>query len=366
MARQVEKNRLNVRMVSRLAFLFAASSLFALLPARAWDLEAHRLVNQLALASLPKDFPAFVHGVSNADRIAFLASEADRWRNVPDLVMKQSGGSWTDHFFDIEYVPDAGLDLDTLTSFRLNFVVQFAAGRAANAHKFSPIDPAKNRDHTQEWPGFAPWAITEYFGRLRSGFSYLKVFEELGTPDEVLNAQANIVYIMGVMGHYVGDCSQPLHTTKHFNGWSGENPRGYTRWTGIHSWVDGLAGRAGIKFAELSPRLDPVQPVVLVSRQDGRDPLFVAALNYIRTQNTKVEPLYQLEQSGMLGNGGGVISADAKAFIEQRILEGAHMLATIWLTAHRNAVPDTYLRSSLVRRQAPVGTRDAANGKTSP
>lgn len=353
-------------MFSRLAISVAAAVLCLGLPARAWDLEAHRLVNQLALTALPKDFPTFVHGVSNADRIAFLASEADRWRNVPDPVMKQSGGSWTDHFFDIEYLPDAGIDLDTLTSFRFDFVVQFAAGRAANAHKFAPIDPAKNRDHTQEWPGFAPWAITEYFGRLRSAFSYLKVFEELGTPDEVLNAQANIVYLMGVVGHYVGDCSQPLHTTKHFNGWAGENPKGYTRWNGLHSWIDGFAARAGIKFADLSPRLAAVQPVALVARQDGRDPLFVAVLDYIRAQNTKVEPLYQLEQRGQLGNGGGVIAADAKAFIEQRIVEGAQMLATIWLTAQRNAVPDTYLRSSLIKRQAATASRDAAAVKPAP
>jgi len=353
-------------MFFRLVVSVTAYVLFSGWPARAWDLEAHRLVNQLALTALPKDFPAFVHGVSNADRIGFLASEPDRWRNVPDLVMKQSGGSWTDHFFDLEYLPDAGMDLDTLTSFRLDFVVQFAAGRAANPHKFAPIDPAKNRDHTQEWPGFAPWAITEYFGRLRSGFSYLKVFEELGTPDEILNAQANIVYLMGVMGHYVGDCSQPLHTTKHFNGWSGENPKGYTRWNGFHSWIDGFAARAGIKFADLSPRLAPVQAVALAPRQDGRDPLFVAALNYIRAQNTKVEPLYQLEQGGKLGNGGGVISPDAKAFIEQRLVEGAQMLATIWVTAHRNAVPDTYLRSSLIKRQAAATSRDSAAVKPTP
>lgn len=350
-------------MLSRRVASLAVLSLCLFSMARAWDLEAHRLINQLALTSVAKELPPFVQSVGNTDRIQFLASEPDRWRNVPDLIMKQSGGSWTDHFFDIEYLPDAGIDLDTLTSFRFDFVVQFAAGRAANAHKFSPIDPAKNRDHTQEWPGFAPWAIAEYFGRLRSAFSYLKVFEELGTPDEMLNAQANIVYLMGVMGHYVGDCSQPLHTTKHFNGWSGDNPKNYTRWTGLHSWIDGFPGRMGLKFSELAPQLRPLQPVSLAARPDNREPMFVAVLDYIRTQNTKVEPLYQLEQAGKLGNGGGVIADEAKAFFEQRVLEGAHMLATIWLSAYRNAVPDTYLRSALIKRQTAPALRDAAGSK---
>ena len=46
-------------------------------------------------------------------------------------------------------------------------------------------------------------------------------------------------YVMGVMGHYVGDATQPLHTTKHYNGWVGDNPEGYTTSRKIHSWIDG-------------------------------------------------------------------------------------------------------------------------------
>lgn len=44
---------------------------------------------------------------------------------------------------------------------------------------------------------------------------------------------------MGVMGHYVGDLTQPLHTTKNYNGWVGENPAGYTTSKGFHAWIDG-------------------------------------------------------------------------------------------------------------------------------
>lgn len=212
------------------------------LAALAWDYEGHRTVNSLALASLPADFPAFVREPANAERIAFLSGEPDRWRNVPDAVMRQSGGSWTDHFFDVEQVADAGLDLAKVPSLRYDFAVQFAAGRAAHPGNFPPIDPAKNTDHTREWPGFAPWAITEYYSRLKSAFSYLKTFGESGgTPEEIANAQANILYVMGVMGHYVGDCAQPLHTTVHHNGWVGDNENGYTRWPGLHSWVDGAS-----------------------------------------------------------------------------------------------------------------------------
>ena len=323
--------------------------------ARAWDYEGHRIINQLALAALPAEYPKFVHAVAHAERVAFLAGEPDRWRNVPDLIMKQSGGSWTDHFCDLEQLPEAGLDLDRIPSFRYDFIVQFAAGRAAHAQHFPPIDPAKNLDHTAEWPGFAPWAITEHFARLRSGFSYLKVFEELGTPDEILNAQANILYVMGVMGHYVGDLAQPLHTTKHYNGWVGENPKGFTTWRGLHSWVDGgIVAKAGIRSPSLVGRMAKAESIPLAARPDGRDPLFVAVFDYLRTQHANVEPLYQLEKDGKLGQGDQPMTAEARSFIEARLIDGGTMLAKIWVTAYRNAVPDTYLRSALIKRQTGV------------
>ena len=336
----------------RLRLLALAAALLPTL-AHAWDYEGHRIVNQLALASLPKEFPAFVHALANAERVAFLSGEPDRWRNVPDVIMKQSGGSWTDHFCDLEYLPAAGLDMDKIPSFRYDFIVQFAKGRAEHAANFAPIDPARNLDHTAEWPGFAPWAITEYFGRLRSAFSYLKVFEELGTPDEIMNAQANVLYVMGTMGHYVGDCAQPLHTTKHHNGWVGPNPKGYTTQRGIHSWIDGgITLKAGIKLAPLTPRIKPAEPIALAARPDGRDPMFVAVFDYLRAQNKHVEPLYQLDKAGKLGQGEtGVVSDEAKAFVETRLLEGGQMLGAIWVTAWRSAVPDTYLRTALIKRQ---------------
>ena len=51
----------------------------------AWDYEGHHAVNELALASLPTNFPAFVLDPAARDRIAFLAGEADRWRNITDV-----------------------------------------------------------------------------------------------------------------------------------------------------------------------------------------------------------------------------------------------------------------------------------------
>ncbi len=328
---------------------------------RAWDYEGHRIVNQVGLAALPADFPAFVREPANAERIAFLAGEPDRWRNVPDLPLKQFG-SWEDHFLDVEQLPAAGLDPVKVSPFRNDFILQFAAGRAAHAANFPPIDPAKDADHTREWPGFAPWAIADYYARLKSGFSYLKVYQELGRPEEVANAEANIVYLMGVMGHYVGDCAQPLHTTVQHNGWVGPNPQGYTTWAGFHSWIDGgFIAKAGLKTGDIAPPVKPVMPLALEPRTDGRDPLFAAVMDYVLASNLLVEPLYRLEKAGKLSDelektgkyhqDLEPVNAEGTAFIEGQLRRGGEMLATIWLTAWKQAGPDTFLRTQLLKRE---------------
>ena len=343
--------RLHSVSVLRLAIRVLLPWLFLAPLARAWDYEGHRIVNQLALASLPPEYPQFVHAAANRERVAFLSGEPDRWRNVPDLPIKHYNG--IDHYCDLEYIPEAGLDWATVPSLRYDFVVQFAAGRKAHEQNFAPIDPAKNSDHTREWPGFVPWAITEYYGKLRASFSSLKVFEELGTPDEIMNAQANVLYLMGVMGHYVGDGAQPLHTTKHHNGWVGANPQGYTTWPGLHSWIDGgIIAKVAIRAPSLLARVKTAHPIALAARPDGRDPMFAAVVDYLQSEHKYVEWVYQLEKAGKLGQGEqGVVADETRAFIEARLVDGGQMLGAIWLTAYRNAIPDTYLRSSLIRRQ---------------
>ncbi|HWA87827.1 MAG TPA: hypothetical protein VG710_16470 [Opitutus sp.] len=318
---------------------------------RAWDYAGHRIVNELALRSLPADFPAFVHEPANAERIAFLAGEPDRWRNVSDLPLRQYNGM--DHYLDLEQLPAAGLDLGAIPSLRYDFAVAFARGRAAHPGNFPPIDPEEDADHSREWPGFAPWAVTEYYGKLRSAFSYLKTFEELGTPEETVNAKENIIYLMGMMGHYVGDIAQPLHATVHHHGWEGDNPHGYTTWPGIHAWIDGgFIAKAGVTTGEIAPRLAPAEPIALASRADGRDPVFVAVFEFLEAQNRQVEPLYQLEKEGKLGHDNQPITPEARAFIDGQLLKGGEMLGAVWLTAWRSTTPDEYLRKQLLKRQA--------------
>jgi len=157
---------------------------------------------------------------------------------------------------------------------------------------------------------------------------------------------------MGVMGHYVGDGAQPLHTTVHHNGWVGNNPHGYTEWTGLHSWIDGgFIAKAGINTAQLLPRVTPALPIDRTMPADGRDPVFVATVKYIAAQNDLVEPLYALEKAGGFKAENIGKTTEGREFITGQLLKGGEMLSAIWLTAWRNATPDSYLEKQLRMRQ---------------
>lgn len=333
-----------VRRVVCLICLCTAAEIFA------WDYSSHRCVNLLALDGLPAEFPQFVKTREGRERIAFLSGEPDRWRNVEDLSLKHSGA--LDHYIDIEYLTDAGLDLKTISPLRYEFAIAFAAGRQRNSKKFPPIDEGKNTDHTQEWSGFLPWAITEYYGKLKSAFSYLRTLEEFGGGnDEMENARDNVIYLMGVMGHYVGDAGQPLHTTKHFNGWTGGNPNDYTTWKRFHQWIDGgYIFKAGIGYPTLKKRARAARMLFVQSEDDRGEVAFEAVMGFIVAQNKRVEPLYVLNKERKLQGGDDPVEPEGVAFIEEQLLRSGGMLSSIWFTAWKNAEIDSFLRAQLERR----------------
>ncbi len=232
---------------------------------------------------------------------------------------------------------------------RYDFVADIANARTAHPEKFPTIDPAKDADHTRELNGFLPWAITEYYEKLKSDFSTLKTLKQFGgTPEEVANAQANCIYVMGVMGHYVGDGGQPLHTTKYFNGWVGENPKGYTTKPTFHSWIDGgyLKKTGGIKIETLVGKIHPAEKIPGVQTPEGT---FHYMVNYLAEQNKLVEPLYQMEKSGQL-SGEGEKGLEGRSFLEGQLVRAGQMLGNIWLTAWLEAPEDTYLQKQLQQR----------------
>jgi hypothetical protein len=320
------------------------------LPAGAWDYEAHHVINELALAALPPSYGGFELTPALKNRIAFLGGEPDRWRNVTDPELENYNKP--DHFIDLENLPLYGLTAETLPPLRYDFMAVLARERAAHPENFPALDPTKDADHTQELEGFLPWAITEYYEKLKSGFSTLKALRQNGgTPEEVANAEADLVYMMGVMGHYVGDGSQPLHTTRHFNGWgAGPNPQGYTTSLKFHSWIDGgyFKKTGGVTAGPLLGKIHPAQRLPGVAETGGAFKLVVA---YLVDGNKYVEPLYQFEKAGRL-TGDGDQAMAGRPLLEEQLLKGGQMLGNLWYTAWLEAPEDTYLERQLHQRAA--------------
>jgi hypothetical protein len=336
---------------------FAAAVLLGALAfnAAAWDYEGHHAVNELALDSLPADFPAFALVPEARTRIEFLAGEADRWRNATSLKngtgLALGHASGPDHYIDLEDLRLYGLPPATLPPLRYDFAADIVKARAAHPERFQAIDPDNDADHTRELSGFLPWAITENYEKLQSDFSTLAALEKFGgTPTEIENAKQDVVYVMGVMGHFVGDASQPLHTTMHHHGWIGDNPNHYTTSFGFHAWIDGGFFRktGGIEVNRLVAKIHPAEIIPAASDPNG---IFHASVTFIVAANRLVEPLYRLDQAGKLSDQGDA-GAEGRAFLEAQLVKSGQLLGNLWLTAWRTAPEDVFLERELQRRAA--------------
>jgi len=340
-------------MKSKLFTMAAALGAFVF-NATAWDYEGHHAVNELALASLPANFPAFLLTPETHDRIAYLAGEADRWRNETSLRdgtgLALGHANGPDHYLDLEDIKLYDLTPATLPPLRYDFVADIARVRAAHPERFPAIDPTRDSDHTRELSGFLPWAITENYEKLQSGFATLAALEKFGgTPTEITNAQQDIVYVMGVMGHFVGDASQPLHTTMYHHGWTtNDNPNHYTTSPSFHAWIDGgfFRNTGGIDVKKLSAKIHPAEKISAAANPNG---IFQTSVTFIVDNNKLVEPLYKLDRDGKLSNEGNA-GAEGRAFLEAQLVKSGQLLGNLWLTAWQTAPEDTYLERELQQR----------------
>ena len=277
--------------------------------AHAWGNGGHKLVNKLAASTLPADVPAFLRSPDAITEIEYLGPEPDRWRSPaePELVAAQA----PEHFIDME-LADA---LGPLPHRRFDFEAKvFAAGQRP------------------EKIGLQPWETEEVWERLKSAMrEYRKLSEAKADTRPVEQA---IIFYAGWLGHYVGDGSQPLHTTIQFNGWTGPNPNGYTTDHKIHWQFEGPFVEANMHEADVRATMTPVKAI------DGD--MFDAYVAYLRNTKSYVEKVYQLDKvGGFIGAG----TPESRQFTAERLGAGASMLRdmiyTAWLES-ANPVPDPY------------------------
>lgn len=226
-----------------------------------------------------------------------MAPEPDRWRSAaePELNSAQA----PEHFINFE-LADA---LAPLPHNRFDFLAKaYAAGRR----------PDKI--------GLLPWQTQEVWERLKSA---LRDYRELKAKGkETGPVEQVIAFYAGWLGHYVGDGSQPLHTTVQNDGWMGPNPNGYTTEHGIHLRFEGAFVSANLRSLDVDSKMTPVRAI--------KGNIFDADIAYLRRSRTYVDELYRLDKDeGFEGAG----TAASRAFTAERLAAGASMLRDMIYTA---------------------------------
>lgn len=267
-----------------------------------WGTHGHEMIGRTAAEHLPESMPAFFRDA--VDQLAFLNVEPDRWkdRSERSLDPAMNGNYSPGHYINYEVVPEAALA---------------APNRLAY---FSALEKAG----VERQPGYLPFVILELSQRLRVAF---REWRSAGETERVWIEQ-RIVNDAGILGHYAADASNPLHTTVHHDGWTGDNLNGYATDRGTHDRIETEYVKAQVTAGELLPLMG--NPVVF-------DDLRTAVWDYTKASHALVERLYQIDGEARFDRE--TTAAANKAFIAGRLAAGATMLRDLWWTVWVTSAP---------------------------
>ncbi len=139
-----------------------------------WGFFGHRRINRLAVFTLPEELIPFYK-----KHIVYLTENAVN----PDRRRYAVEGEAPKHYIDLDIYGDSALQI-------------------LPHNWFDAID--KFTEDTLQAYGIVPWNINYVKYQLTKAF-------EKGDVDKILRLSADL-------GHYIGDCNVPLHTTENYNG----------------------------------------------------------------------------------------------------------------------------------------------------
>ena len=332
-------NRRLIRRAGRLALTLVGGAIFAG-HALAWGSTGHRIIGRLAIEAAPIELPAFLRSADAVQAVGELAREPDRWKGAGKVHDSERDSA---HFLDL------GDDGRVLGGPALDAL---PASREA-------YDTALRAVGADSWKaGWLPYAILDAWQQLTKDFGYWRVDTAAArtVADGAHRAwfaadasarQALILRDLGVLGHYVGDGSQPLHVSEHFNGWGAfPNPRGFTQ-DRVHAPFEGIFVRDFVKLSAVRADMTPFA--------DCRCPIDQRVETYLAATNRAVTPFYELYKAGAFTGG----DARGRAFAAQRLAAGASEL--------RDEVVDAWRASARGQVGWPaVNVADVQAGKLDP
>lgn len=328
-------------MVRRLLRL-AAAVLLAAAPATAfaWGNAGHRIVGEAAMRALPSDMPAFLRTPRAAADLGELSREPDRLRDSGKM-------------HDADRDPAHFIDLDD-------------EGRAMGGPRFDALPPTRADYETalravgaDSWKaGYLPYAIIDRWQHLTKAFAYWRVLQAAERnpkwashrawyAEDRRRREALIFATLGDLGHFVGDASQPLHLSVHYNGWGDyPNPKGYTR-AKIHVPFEGPFVKASVSPSRVAIRMSPLR-----APKGGPEAYLTP---YLQAGWNEVGTLYDLEKAGAFQPGDRL----GAAFAEARLAAGASALRDMIVMAWRASADETV-------GWKPVQVSDVVAGKVDP
>ncbi|HKT54780.1 MAG TPA: S1/P1 Nuclease [Caulobacteraceae bacterium] len=311
--------------MNKLGLLFTAALLA--LPADralAWGATGHRLIGEAAAAALPPDLPAFLRTPEAIADLGELDREPDRWKGGKAGDLKTLDTTTHDtmrdpaHFLDLD---DGGKVLGgpALANLPATRAEYEKALRAIGADGFHA--------------GFLPYSIVDGWQQLVKDFAYWRVLtaaiprerdptRRAWLERDLVRREHLILSDLGEWGHYVGDGSQPMHVSIHFNGWGASypNPSGYTL-DPVHAPFEGAFVRQYVALKDVEAAMAPLQPCTAI---------WDCTEHYLATTNASVVAFYEMQKAGGL-NGPQPIKG--RAFAIERIAAGASELRDLTVSA---------------------------------
>ncbi|MGA0600303.1 S1/P1 Nuclease [Caulobacter sp. KR2-114] len=303
---------------SRVAGLLALAVATAIAgQALAWGASGHRLVGQAAMLGLPDEVPAFLRSPVSVAKVGELAREPDRWKNAGKT-------------------HDSDLDPGHFTSLD-------DAGKIVGGPPLSALPPTRGEYETSlraaggdSWKaGYLPYSIIEGWQQIAKDFTYLRADESAATSPatsaehkawfvtDAAERRELLLRDIGVLAHYVGDGSQPLHVSIHYNGWGPfPNPNNYTQ-DHIHAPFEGELVHRSVTLEAVRAKMAPVK--------DCECAIEARTADYLATTGAQAIPLYDLQKAGGLSAG----DPRGAAFATQRLAAGADELRDLIVMAWR-------------------------------
>ena len=309
-------------------------------PVLAWGGSGHRIIGQLAIRNLPAEVPRFLRTPETARDVGELSREPDRHKGAGRLHDTDREGL---HFVDIDEQGRllGGPPMVPLAATRADYAVQLRA---------FGLD---------EWKaGYLPYAIVDRWQQLTINLAYWRVLTAaIANPswranrtwfrEDLRRREALILKDIGELSHFVGDGSQPMHVSIHYNGWGDyPNPNGYTT-AKIHALFEGELVKARVSQVDVAAKVTPFRSCDCAIEQ--------RVTTYLLASRDQVVPLYEMEKAGGMKPGdprGG-------AFATERLAAGA--------TEVRDLIVEAWRASATTKvGWRPIAVQDVLSGKINP